>query len=418
MAFLETHNARLNPRYAKIARHYRDHGSALGLRWDYAFFQMLLETGYLTYKGDVRASQNNFAGLGATGGGVRGESFRDISTGVLAHLQHLKMYSGARVENPVADRTRKVQAWGVLTSWHKKFARPITFADAAAKWAPGSGAYVRDVRKIAQRFFEGPCVRPDPAPEQIAARTPPKKTVSKQKAPVSPAKKQQKPKQQPAVSKPSDPRAKKIAAASTSGPAPKAKSAAAKADTPVGEKDAKGLGFSAQGRALMAAVEANKPAPPATAKAGPKVKVLNKEADPPPAAAKTTAKKTAPPSKSKAAAATTAAKKKQPEGAKTTAWMQKPPPVSGAAKTKPKSKAKKKSACRVFTASYGGSKAIIIKAVADKTVNYTVLDVHEGSEKREADAYINAYAKGGKKIGEFANQPLALERAFELCPDG
>ena len=50
--------------------------------------------------------------------------------------------------------------------------------------------------------------------------------------------------------------------------------------------------------------------------------------------------------------------------------------------------------------------------------NYTVLDVNEGSEKREADAYIAAYAKGGEKVGEFANPSQALDKAFELCPDG
>ena len=51
--------------------------------------------------------------------------------------------------------------------------------------------------------------------------------------------------------------------------------------------------------------------------------------------------------------------------------------------------------CRVWTASYGGQKALIIKSVIDKVVNYTVLDVNEGAEKREADAFISAYAKEG-----------------------
>jgi ferredoxin len=51
-------------------------------------------------------------------------------------------------------------------------------------------------------------------------------------------------------------------------------------------------------------------------------------------------------------------------------------------------------------------------------VNYTVLDVHKGSEKRELDAYIAAYAKGGEKVGEFPSQPKALNKAFELCPEG
>ena len=75
--------------------------------------------------------------------------------------------------------------------------------------------------------------------------------------------------------------------------------------------------------------------------------------------------------------------------------------------------------CRVFTASYGGDSAVIVKAVADKVVNYTDLHVNEGSEKREAEAYIAAYAKGGETVGnDFKNQDQALDKAFELCPEG
>jgi hypothetical protein len=74
--------------------------------------------------------------------------------------------------------------------------------------------------------------------------------------------------------------------------------------------------------------------------------------------------------------------------------------------------------CRVWTASYGGQRAIIIKAVSEQYTNYTVLDVNDGEEKREADAYIAAYAKGGQEVGQFANQTLALERAFQFCPEG
>jgi hypothetical protein len=47
-----------------------------------------------------------------------------------------------------------------------------------------------------------------------------------------------------------------------------------------------------------------------------------------------------------------------------------------------------------------------------------VLDVNEGAEKREIEAYIAAYARGGQSIGEFGNQSLALDKAFELCPEG
>ena len=74
--------------------------------------------------------------------------------------------------------------------------------------------------------------------------------------------------------------------------------------------------------------------------------------------------------------------------------------------------------CRVWTASYGGQKAIIIRSVADQMVNFTVLDVNEGSEAREAEAFISAYAKNGKIAGEYPNQSQALEKAFEFCPEG
>jgi hypothetical protein len=39
-------------------------------------------------------------------------------------------------------------------------------------------------------------------------------------------------------------------------------------------------------------------------------------------------------------------------------------------------------------------KALIIRAVIGRVVNYTVLHVNNGSEKREADAFISAHAKG------------------------
>ena len=51
-------------------------------------------------------------------------------------------------------------------------------------------------------------------------------------------------------------------------------------------------------------------------------------------------------------------------------------------------------------------------------MNYTVLDVNEGKEQREADAYIAAYAKGGKTVAEFSDPSKALAKAFEFCPSG
>ena len=74
--------------------------------------------------------------------------------------------------------------------------------------------------------------------------------------------------------------------------------------------------------------------------------------------------------------------------------------------------------CKVWTASYGGTKTVIIRAPAGATSNFTVLDVNVPNEKREIEAFVAAYAKGGKVIGEFASPATALSKAFELCPEG
>ena len=166
MAYLKSRNPDLNPRFESVATEYMRYGEMLGVRWDYAFFQMIIETGSLSYKRDVKPTQNNFAGLGATGGGEPGESFKDIGTGVRAHLEHLLLYAGETVENPIADRTRKVQEWGVLSKWQASFKRPINFSDLAAQWAPGSKGYGKMIEAIGERFGEF-CSQPDPRPQLV-----------------------------------------------------------------------------------------------------------------------------------------------------------------------------------------------------------------------------------------------------------
>ena len=57
------------------------------------FGQAMKETGYLQFGGDVQIEQFNFAGLGATGNGVHGNSFANIREGRRAQVQHLKAYA-------------------------------------------------------------------------------------------------------------------------------------------------------------------------------------------------------------------------------------------------------------------------------------------------------------------------------------
>ncbi|MEL6287606.1 MAG: glucosaminidase domain-containing protein [Pseudomonadota bacterium] len=178
MAFLKRRNKRLPKRFQSVGAEYKRHGIDLGIRWDYAFFQMIVETNYLKYKrangswGDVRPNQNNFAGIGATGGGVRGEFFRSVSDGVRAHIQHIKMYSGVRIDRPVAKRTRKVQDW--MLPWARGFNRPVTFTDLTKKWSPSDRGYSNDIEQVAVRFRKiycknRPAVTPDPADGQTAS---------------------------------------------------------------------------------------------------------------------------------------------------------------------------------------------------------------------------------------------------------
>ena len=72
---------------------YIEEAQAEGVRADVAFAQMLDETGYLNFGGDVRIDQFNFAGIGATGGGAAGNRFSNVREGIRAQIQHLKAYA-------------------------------------------------------------------------------------------------------------------------------------------------------------------------------------------------------------------------------------------------------------------------------------------------------------------------------------
>lgn len=172
-AFLKTRNDALEPRFRDIARLYKLHGERLGVRWDYAFYQMAIETNFLTYlrpngkRGDVDPKQNNFAGIGTTGGGVPGDSYPDISTGVLAQIQHLVVYSGERIDEPVAPRTRLKQDHILELSEPIAAKRAVTFQDLSGRWAVDR-AYGRSIGWVAERFREQFCNGPDPVREEVA----------------------------------------------------------------------------------------------------------------------------------------------------------------------------------------------------------------------------------------------------------
>ena len=97
-------NPNLKVSAEEIVRIYYEEAGREGIRPDVAFCQALKETGFFRYGGDVIPEQNNFCGLGTTGGGVRGEFFATPQLGVRAHIQHLLAYSSTRRPTmPVVD---------------------------------------------------------------------------------------------------------------------------------------------------------------------------------------------------------------------------------------------------------------------------------------------------------------------------
>jgi hypothetical protein len=74
-----------------LARYYVAYADRFGIRADVAWAQMVHETGYGRYGGDVKPEQNNMAGIGATGG-VPGNSWTTAELGVAAHYVHLAWY--------------------------------------------------------------------------------------------------------------------------------------------------------------------------------------------------------------------------------------------------------------------------------------------------------------------------------------
>jgi hypothetical protein len=263
MRHLRERTPNLDPRFRDIAHYYKRHGEALGVRWDYAFYQMLLETNYLSYKtgsgrwGDVDPRQNNFAGIGTIGGGVPGDSFPDVSTGVLAQMQHLIAYSGQRVAKPLAPRTREKQEEIIHLS--RALRRPVRFDDLTNRWAKDRN-YAASIAWVAERYWQANCAADG--------------------APLRPA---------------------------------------------------------------------------------------------------------------------------QDDGEE-------------AAARRPSVAAKPRAACDVLAASYGGTVSLLIRAETAGTVSYTVLQVDEGFEQKQADAFIRTHMPNGRTIERFSSREHAVARAFQLCP--
>ena len=120
--------------------------------------QSILETGWFKFAGSsVSASQNNFCGLGATGGGAAGAAFTTVEDGVRAQLQHLYAY-GCKDNLPagetVVDPRYSLVTRGIAPYWQQlagRWACPgwdkNTYATPAEAMAAGN-TYGQKIRTI------------------------------------------------------------------------------------------------------------------------------------------------------------------------------------------------------------------------------------------------------------------------------
>lgn len=84
---------KINCTVEELVKYYYEEAGLEGIRPDIAICQAIKETGTWNYGGDVVPEQNNYCGLGTTGGGVKGAYFDTPQLGVRAHIQHLLAYT-------------------------------------------------------------------------------------------------------------------------------------------------------------------------------------------------------------------------------------------------------------------------------------------------------------------------------------
>lgn len=90
-----SHNANVTVPIQQLAADYQQAGITTGVRFDVAFAQSVVETGYFSFPsyGQLTPADNNFAGIGACDSCAHGWRFPDALTGVSAQMELLESYA-------------------------------------------------------------------------------------------------------------------------------------------------------------------------------------------------------------------------------------------------------------------------------------------------------------------------------------
>lgn len=151
--FLKRYNSKLPIKATpeEMVEWYYEEAGREGLRWDVAFCQALVETGFFHFGGTVVPEQNNFCGLGTTSATVQGARFATPQEGVRAHVQHLLAYTMPRAPHtPIIDpRYQLVHNQKALDNSY--FTR---WSQLNGKWAMGS-YYAEKILNLHEQMKKG-----------------------------------------------------------------------------------------------------------------------------------------------------------------------------------------------------------------------------------------------------------------------
>jgi hypothetical protein len=138
----------INPSFPReLSGLYLEIGAIYSVRGDIAFAQMIKETGYHRFRGDVSTNQYNYAGIGAVGGGIRGATFENPREGVTAHIQHLYAYASNQplpAGEVLVDPRFHYVTRGIAPHWE----------DLNGRWAVPGVNYGQEIVAIYRRIVE------------------------------------------------------------------------------------------------------------------------------------------------------------------------------------------------------------------------------------------------------------------------
>lgn len=127
-------------RATRLAPLYITWGKYFNIRADLAWGQMEHETAYLKFGGLVKAGQNNFAGIGATGPGHPGNSFATEELGVIAQFAHLAWYVYPEHVNDFCSAKYDPRHFTWKAKPHRNAGTAIKIL--SETWAVGAGGYI------------------------------------------------------------------------------------------------------------------------------------------------------------------------------------------------------------------------------------------------------------------------------------